>query len=106
MIRLGMSLMILGWAALMTSQLANIVVLNATRLVLPLTHLLPSWMPTELSLLTVLQVGVVLFGLLLALISLGHVNFRGTSLWTRFGRRTAPLVFIAYAFGVVALLFV
>jgi polyferredoxin len=104
MIRIGMSLMILGWAALMTNQLANIVVLNDARLVLPSTHLLPSWMPSELSLLTVLQVGIVLFGLLLALISLAHVNFRGTSLWTRFGRRTAPLVFVAYALGVLALL--
>jgi hypothetical protein len=96
--------MMLGWAALMTKQLANIVVLNDARLVLPSTHLLPSWMPSELSLLTVLQVGIVLFGLLLALISLAHVNFRGTSLWTRFGRRTAPLVFVAYALGVLALL--
>jgi CRP-like cAMP-binding protein/polyferredoxin len=106
MIRIGMSLMILGWAALMTSQLANIVVLNEASLVLPSAHLLPSWMPSELSLLAVLQVGVVLFGLLLALISLGHVNFRGRSFWTRFGRRSAPLVFTVYAVAVIALIIV
>jgi polyferredoxin len=104
MIRLGMSLMILGWAALMTSQLANIVVLNDAWIVLPPSDLLPSWMPSELSLLAVLQVGLVLFGLFLALVSLTHVNFRGTSVWTRLGSRIAPMVFVAYAFGVVVLL--
>ena len=104
MIRLAMTLMILGWAALMTSQLANIVVLNDAWVVLPASTFLPSWMPSELSLLIVLQIGVVLFGLSLALISLGHVNFRGTSFWTRFGRRTAPLVFGAYALAVIALI--
>jgi transcriptional regulator with AAA-type ATPase domain/polyferredoxin len=106
MIRIGMSLMILGWAALMTSQLANIVVLNDAWIVLPPSNLLPSWMPTELSLLTVLQVGLVLFGLTLALISLTHVNFRGTSIWTRIGRHTAPMVFVGYALAVIALLIV
>ena len=104
MIRLGMSLMILGWATLMTSQLANIVVLNEAWVVLPPSPLVPAWMPSEFSVLIVLQIGIVLFGLLLALISLGHVNFRGTSFWTRFGRRTAPLVFTAYAVGVIGLL--
>jgi hypothetical protein len=51
-----------------------------------------------------LQIGTVIFALLLTLISLGHVNFRGTSFWTRFGRRASPLVFVAYAAGVVIIL--
>jgi hypothetical protein len=106
MIRIGMSLMILGWAALMTSQLANIVVLNDAWIVLPPSDLLPSWMPSELQLLTVLQIGLVLFGLILALVSLGHVNFRGTSIWTRIGRRIAPIVFAGYAVAVIALLLI
>ena len=38
------------------------------------------------------------------LISLGQVNFRGTSFWTRFGRRVAPLIFTGYAIAVIALL--
>jgi hypothetical protein len=61
-------------------------------------------MPSEFSVLTAFQIAIVLFGLFIALVSLGHVDFRGTSFWTRFGRRTAPLVFVAYALGVVALL--
>jgi hypothetical protein len=46
----------------------------------------------------------VLLALFLALVSLGHVSFRGTSFWTRFGRRTAPVVFTGYAVAVIALL--
>jgi hypothetical protein len=106
MIRIGMSLMILGWAALMTSQLANIKGLNNAWLVLAPSQFLPTWVPSEVSLLLVLQIGVVLFGLMLALVSLTHVNFRGTSFWTRIGRRTAPLVFAGYAVAVIAILIV
>ena len=104
MIRLAMTLMILGWAALMTSQLANIAVLKDAWVVLPSSTLMPSWMPSEFSLLTVLQIGTVLFGLFLAVFSLGHVNFMGTSFWTRFGRRVVPIVFAGYAAAVVVLL--
>jgi len=106
MIRLALTLMILGWAALMTSQLANIAVLNDAWVMLPPTDLLPSWMPSEFSVLTTFQIAIVLFGLFLALVSLGHVNFRGTSFWTRVGRRTAPLVFAGYAVAVIALILV
>jgi len=104
MIRLAMTLMILGWAALMTSQLANIVVLKDAWVVLPTSTLLPSWMPSEFSLLPILQIGTVFFGLFLALVSLAHVNFRGTSFWTRFGRRAVPIVLGGYAAAVIALL--
>jgi transcriptional regulator with AAA-type ATPase domain/polyferredoxin len=104
MIRLAMSLMILGWAALMTSQLANIKVLNDAWVVLAPSQLLPSWMPSEFSVLIAFQIALVLLALVLALFSLGHVSFRGTSFWTRFGRRTAPVVFTGYAVAVIALL--
>jgi CRP-like cAMP-binding protein/polyferredoxin len=104
MIRIALTLMILGWAALMTSQLANIAVLNDAWVMLPPNDLLPTWMPAEFSLLTVLQIAVVLFALFIGLLSLGHVNFRGTSFWTRFGRRTLPLVFAGYAVAVIALI--
>ncbi len=104
MIRLAVALMILGWAALMTSQLANITILDQARVALSPPHWLPEWPATEFSLLTALQILTVLVGLALALISLSQVNFRGTSFWTRFGRRVAPLVFAGYAAAVIALL--
>jgi transcriptional regulator with AAA-type ATPase domain/polyferredoxin len=104
MIRLAMSLMILGWAALMTSQLANVEVLHDASLELGSFDLMPSWVPSQFSVLTASQIAIVIFGLLIALFSLGHVHFRGTSIWTRIGRRTAPVVFAAYALGVIALL--
>jgi len=104
MIRLGMALMILGWAALMTSQLANVAILDQARVTLMPPPWLPEWSAVDLSLLTALQLLTVVVGLVLALISLGQVNFRGTSFWTRFGRRVAPLVFAGYAVAVIALL--
>jgi len=104
MIRLAVALMILGWAALMTSQLANITILDQARVALSPPQWLPEWPATEFSLLTALQILTVLVGLALALISLSQVNFRGTSFWTRFGRRVAPLVFAGYAVAVIALL--
>jgi hypothetical protein len=106
MIRLAMTLMILGWAALMTSQLANIAVLNDARVMLAPFDLLPSRVPSEFSVLTAFQIAIVLFALFLALLSLGHVNFRGTSLWTRIGRHSAPFVFAGYAVAVIALILV
>jgi len=104
MIRLGMAVMILGWAALMTSQLANVTLLDQARVTLMPPPWLPEWSAVDFSLLTALQVLTVLIGLALALVSLGQVNFRGTSFWTRFGRRAAPLVFTEYAAAVIALL--
>ena len=106
MIRLAMALMILGWAALMTSQLANIAILDQARVALSPPQWLPEWPALEFSLLTALQVLTVLVGLALALISLSQVNFRGTSFWTRIGRRVASLVFAGYAVAVIALLLV
>ncbi len=104
MIRLGMALMILGWAALMTSQLANVTLLDQARVTIIPPPWLPAWSAVDFSLLTALQVLTIVVGLTLALLSLGQVNFRGTSFWTRFGRRAAPLVFVAYAAAVIALL--
>jgi transcriptional regulator with AAA-type ATPase domain len=104
MIRLFMTLMILGWATLMTSQLANVEALNDAMVRLQPSPLIPAWIPSEFSLLTASQIGIVLFALILALISLPHVNFKGTSFWTRLGRRLAPIVFAGYAVAVIAIL--
>ena len=104
MIRLGIALMILGWAALMTSQLANVTLLDQARVTLIPPPWLPEWSAVDFSLLTALQILTVAVGLTLALVSLGQVNFRGTSFWTRFGRRIAPLIFAGYAVAVITLL--
>ena len=104
MIRLSMTLMILGWATLMTSQLANVKFFKDATVALEPSSLLPSWFPSEFSLLTASQIGIVLFALFLALISLPHVNFMGTSFWTRLGTRITPIVFAGYAVAVIAIL--
>ena len=104
MVQLAMSVMILGWSALMVNQLANIVVLNHARIVLPPLAWLPSWIPTEVSLLLILQIGIVLMAVALALFSLGHVEFEGTTLWTRIGRLLSPFILLGYATATIALL--
>lgn len=106
MVQLAMTMMILGWAALMVSQLANIVVLNEARIVLPALDWLPLWFPTRIPLVLVLQIGLVLFALALALFSLGHIRFERTSLWTRTGRVLTPVLLAGYATAVVLLLVV
>ena len=104
MIRLAMALMILGWAALMTSQLANIAVLNEATVTLVASELMPGWLPSNFSVLVAFQVTVVLFALFLALFSLSHIKFKGSSIWTRIGRRSAPFVFAGYAAAVIAMI--
>lgn len=104
MIRLAMALMILGWAALMTSQLANIAVLNDATVTLVPSELMPGWLPSSFSVLVAFQVTVVLFALFLALFSLSHIKFKGSSIWTRIGRLSAPFVFAGYAAAVIAMI--
>ena len=104
MIKLAMTMMILGWAALMTGQLANVAFFDQARVTIDPPSWFQAWPTLEFSLLTALQVLVVVTGLVLALISLGQVNFRGTSFWTRIGRRAIPVVFLAYSAAVLALL--
>ncbi len=104
MVQLAMTVMILGWSALMVNQLANIVVLNQARIVLPPEPWLPGWVPAEISLLLIFQVGVVLMGCALALFALGHIQFERTSVWTRTGQRLSPLLLIGYAAAVIVLL--
>jgi polyferredoxin len=101
--RTAMAMMILGWSALMTSQLANIPAIADTNLVLTDASWLPSWAPVELSLLTVLQIGVVLAGVFLALVTLDQVRFRRgpdakTWIWW-----LVPFVFGGYAATVIYL---
>lgn len=104
MIRIAMAMMLLGWAALMTSQFANVAFFDQARVTIAPPSWFLAWPTLEFSLLTALQVFVVLAGLVLALISLGQVNFRGTSFWTRIGRRFVPVIFVAYSAAVLLLL--
>jgi hypothetical protein len=80
------------------------VVLNQARIVLTPLSWMSSWIPTEISLLLILQVGIVLVALILALFSLGHVRFEGTSIWTRIGKRLTPVLLVGYAVSVITLL--
>jgi len=104
MIKIAMALMILGWATLMTGQFANVAFFDQARVTIAPPSWFQAWPTLEFSLLTALQIFVVFFGLILALISLWQVNFRGTTLWTRIGRRALPVVFVAYSAAVILLL--
>ena len=88
----------------MTSQLANIVILNEAHIAFSLPDWAPAWMPVEISLLLLLQVGLVLAAFLLALFALGQISFEGTTLWTRLGRRLTPLLVTGYTVVVITLL--
>jgi hypothetical protein len=104
MIRIAMVMMLLGWAALMTGQFANVAFFDQARVTIAPPSWFQAWPTLEFSLLVALQVLVVLTGLVLALISLSQVKFRGTSFWTRIGRRTVPIIFVAYSAAVLLLL--
>jgi hypothetical protein len=104
MVQLAMTVMILGWAALMVNQLANIVVLNQAQIVIDTQPWFPAWVPTEISLLVILQIGTILMALALALFSLGHIEFEGTTLWTRIGRLLSPFLLLGYAAATIVLL--
>ena len=104
MIKIAMTMMLLGWAALMTGQFANVAFFDQARVTIAPPSWFQAWPTLEFSLLTALQVLVVLGGLVLALISLRQVNFRGTTVWTRFGRRCLPVIFVAYSAAVLLLI--
>jgi polyferredoxin len=106
MVRIFMTLLILGWAALMVSQLANIVVLNQAQIDLSQTTWLPAFVPDQISLLVVIQIAFVIIGLLLATVSIAHIPFEGTSVWTRIGRHLTPLALVLYAAAVIILVLV
>jgi hypothetical protein len=103
MVKIAMTLMLLGWAALMTGQFANVAFFDQARVTIPPPSWFQAWPTLEFSLLAALQVFVVVLGLVLALISLGQLDFRGTNVWTRFGRRMLPAVFAAYAAAILLL---
>jgi hypothetical protein len=104
MIKIAMTMLLLGWAALMTGQFANVAFFDQARVTIAPPTWFQAWPTLEFSLLTALQVLVVLGGLVLALISLRQVNFRGTTVWTRFGRRCLPVIFVAYSAAVLFLI--
>lgn len=103
MVKIAMALMILGWAALMTGQLANVAFLDQARVTIEPPSWFQAWPTFEFGLLSALQVLTVGLGLALATISLRQINFRGTTVWTRIGRRLLPLVFAGYAVAVIVL---
>ncbi|MEE4274045.1 MAG: sigma 54-interacting transcriptional regulator [Thermoanaerobaculales bacterium] len=104
MIKIAMAGMILGWAALMTGQFANVAFFDQARVTIAPPSWFQAWPTLDFSLLTAFQILVVVVGLLLALISLRQVNFRGSTIWTRVGRRTLPVIFVAYSIAVLALI--
>lgn len=104
MIKIAMTMMILGWAALMTGQFANVAFLDQARVTVPPPSWFQAWPTLEFSVLTALQILVVVLGLILALIALRQIDFLSSTLWTRFGRRLLPLIFVAYSAGVLYLL--
>ncbi len=104
MVRIAMVMMLIGWSALMTSQFANVAFFDQARVTIAPPSWFQAWPTLEFSLLTALQVLVVIAGLGLALVSLRQVNFRGSTVWTRIGRRAIPVVFVAYSAAVLALL--
>jgi polyferredoxin/CRP-like cAMP-binding protein len=104
LVKVAAATMIIGWAALMTGQLANVAFFDQARVTIDPPSWFQAWPTLEFSLLSALQVFVMLVGLALALISLGQIDFRGTSFWTRIGRRSLPVVFTVYAAAVLALL--
>ncbi len=104
-VQVSMVLLLLGWAALMTSQLANVPVLAEAKIVLLPSPWLPPWAPTEISLLGLLQVGFVLGASLLAAVAFDQVRSRQTD-GGRVGWVVASGLLVAYAVVVVALVVV
>ncbi|MCU0303438.1 MAG: sigma 54-interacting transcriptional regulator [Thermoanaerobaculales bacterium] len=102
-VEIVMALMILGWAALMTGQLANVAFLDQARVTIDPPSWFQAWPTLEFSLLTALQVLTVLLGLALALVTLRQIDFRHSTVWTRIGRRLLPLAFAGYAVAVLFL---
>jgi hypothetical protein len=92
--------MLLGWGALMASQLANISVLGSIRLT---TDVQPPWLPAELPLVVVLQALVVLASFLAAATALRTLRRTarneealGTLAWV-----TVHLLLLSYTVGVL-----
>jgi hypothetical protein len=103
-IRLVLTLSILGWAALMTGQLANIPFLEDAKVLIPAYGWLPAWIPLEFNLLVVFQIPVVLLGIVLSLVTLRTVQTRLHSPTARFAGRLVIVFLIVYAAGAVFLL--
>ncbi len=103
-VQLSVTAMLLGWSALMASQLANVPLVAGTRLVLPSFAWLPIPLPSEIGLLPLLQVGLLVFGGGLAAIALIHVTRGDGSRAARLERAAAGLILAVYAAVVLALI--
>ena len=102
-VRASVTLMVLGWSALMVGQLGNVPTLAGARLELEPAAWMPAWMPTGYSVLTLLQIGLVAIGFLLSSISLDQIRAREGRRGARAGWALAFLGLMAYAGGVLAL---
>jgi polyferredoxin len=100
-IRVSLALMVLGWSALMASQLANIPIIANAHMGFAAGLWLPDWVPDEISMLAIMQILVVLFATVLALFTLDQVPRQRSSPAARIGWLIAPAVFLAYAAAVV-----
>lgn len=76
-IRVAMVMMLLGWSALMASQLANVGLLAGARLVLPPAEWLPAWLPTDIGLLPLVQLLLILGTAVLASVAVEQIRVRG-----------------------------
>ncbi len=97
--------MLVGWAALMVSQLANIPPLVTARLVIEPPTWLSLSLPAEIGLLPLLQLGFLLFGLALASIAVTHLRSSDEAALSRAARFAVWVVLAAYT-GVAAWLVV
>jgi polyferredoxin len=105
-VRVAMVMMLLGWAALMASQLANVGLLAGARVVLPPAEWMPGWVPTELGVLGLLQVVLVAGTAMLVAIALGQIRAREGGRRTTLGWLAVGSVLTAYAAALVAFLLV
>ena len=72
--RLGFALMLLGWTALMASQLENVPLITGASLQLTAAAWWPPWMPHTVSGLALLQVGILCAASIAAMVTLWQVR--------------------------------
>jgi len=103
-VQLSVTAMLLGWSALMASQLANVPLVVETRLILPEVGWMP--LPHEVGLLPLLQLACLALGGGLAGIALVHATRGDEERAGRLGRGVAAIALALYAAAVLALILI
>ena len=103
-VQLSVTAMLLGWSALMASQLANVPLVVETRLILPEIGWMP--LPHEVGLLPLLQLACLGLGGGLAGIALVHATRGDGERAGSLGRAVAAVALALYATAVLALILV